>query len=184
MTFDLGAQWQIIATYKARLNKIACRHFNYGQGECPFGTSCFYEHRYRDGSLQQPTAPRLKVVSLAGSPKDNHVLLQLHGCLNPKPETLNPFLPAATARLPHSSSARITVATLGLGFSIPCASATAFGFGFRIQVFCRGMDSCQSDFWGNASANQVTEGGEVEAVKAMSLSDMLDFSKLAEPARR
>ena len=45
-------------------------------------------------------------------------------------------------------------------------------------------DACQSDFWGNASANQVTEDGEVEAVKAMSLSDMIDFSDLAESVRR
>ena len=36
----------------------------------------------------------------------------------------------------------------------------------------------------DAWAAQVTEDGEVEAVRAMSLSDMLDFSKLAEPAAR
>jgi len=59
---DDESKAEIIATYKARLNKIACRHFSFGQGVCPFGTSCFYEHRYRDGSLQQTTAPRLKMT--------------------------------------------------------------------------------------------------------------------------
>ena len=52
---------QIMSTYHARLTKIPCKHFDCGEGDCPFGTSCFYEHRYKDGSLQQPTAPRLKV---------------------------------------------------------------------------------------------------------------------------
>jgi E3 ubiquitin-protein ligase makorin len=59
---DDASKAEIIATYHERLTKIPCRHFNFGAGECPFGTSCFYEHRYRDGSLQQATAPRLKMT--------------------------------------------------------------------------------------------------------------------------
>jgi hypothetical protein len=31
---------------------IDCRHFAFGDGTCPFGSSCFYRHAYRDGSLE------------------------------------------------------------------------------------------------------------------------------------
>lgn len=27
-------------------------HFDFGDGQCPFGTSCFYRHAYRDGRLE------------------------------------------------------------------------------------------------------------------------------------
>jgi hypothetical protein len=29
-----------------------CVHFDFGDGTCPFGTSCFYRHAYRDGRLE------------------------------------------------------------------------------------------------------------------------------------
>ena len=32
------------------MNKIPCRNFDYGDGHCPFGSSCFYRHVYRDGT--------------------------------------------------------------------------------------------------------------------------------------
>ncbi|KAF1319638.1 E3 ubiquitin-protein ligase makorin-1, partial [Globisporangium splendens] len=41
----------LIETYRKNLSGIPCRHFNEGQGTCPFGTSCFYAHRYPDGTL-------------------------------------------------------------------------------------------------------------------------------------
>jgi E3 ubiquitin-protein ligase makorin len=53
---------QLVEFYKARLKKIPCKHFKEGSGECPFGTSCFYEHRFRDGSLSNPGPPRLRVT--------------------------------------------------------------------------------------------------------------------------
>ena len=53
---------QLVEGYKARLGKIPCKHFKEGSGECPFGTSCFYEHRFRDGSLSNPGPPRLRVT--------------------------------------------------------------------------------------------------------------------------
>ena len=37
-------------SYKKRLATIPCAKFNFGDGECPFGSSCFYDHRYRDGT--------------------------------------------------------------------------------------------------------------------------------------
>lgn len=44
---------EIVDTYKAKLSSIDCRHFNFGNGTCPFGTSCFYKHAYRDGRLEE-----------------------------------------------------------------------------------------------------------------------------------
>ncbi|GJV76211.1 putative RING-type E3 ubiquitin transferase C3H69, partial [Tanacetum coccineum] len=44
---------EIVDSYKARLRSIDCRHFDFGNGACPFGTSCFYKHAYRDGSLEE-----------------------------------------------------------------------------------------------------------------------------------
>eukprot|EP00160_Parvularia_atlantis_P000159 Unigene10130_Nuclearia_a/m.30929 Unigene10130_Nuclearia_a/g.30929 ORF Unigene10130_Nuclearia_a/g.30929 Unigene10130_Nuclearia_a/m.30929 type:complete len:348 (+) Unigene10130_Nuclearia_a:123-1166(+) len=43
----------IIAEYKAKLSNIHCKYFNFGEGTCPFGSSCFYAHVYRDGSREQ-----------------------------------------------------------------------------------------------------------------------------------
>ena len=31
------------------MDGIPCRNFDYGDGHCPFGSSCFYAHVYRDG---------------------------------------------------------------------------------------------------------------------------------------
>ncbi|CAI5499164.1 unnamed protein product [Closterium sp. Naga37s-1] len=43
----------IIEGYKRKLKNTDCRYFNYGNGQCPFGTSCFYKHAYRDGRLEE-----------------------------------------------------------------------------------------------------------------------------------
>ena len=48
---------RIIETYKTRLKTIDCRHFEFGEGRCPFGTSCFYKHAYRDGTLEVAACP-------------------------------------------------------------------------------------------------------------------------------
>ena len=34
---------------RTRMDGIPCRNFDYGDGHCPFGSSCFYAHVYRDG---------------------------------------------------------------------------------------------------------------------------------------
>ncbi|KAL9321714.1 hypothetical protein ACSQ67_009767 [Phaseolus vulgaris] len=44
---------EIIDNYKAKLKSIDCKHFDFGDGNCPFGTSCFYKHAYRDGRVEQ-----------------------------------------------------------------------------------------------------------------------------------
>lgn len=41
-----------MGAYKAKLGTIDCRHFAFGDGTCPFSTSCFYRHAYRDGRLE------------------------------------------------------------------------------------------------------------------------------------
>lgn len=43
----------IIDNYKAKLRTIDCKHFNFGNGTCPFGGSCFYKHARRDASLEK-----------------------------------------------------------------------------------------------------------------------------------
>jgi len=44
---------EIIEGYKAKLRSIDCKHFDFGKGTCPFGSSCFYKHAYRDGRLEE-----------------------------------------------------------------------------------------------------------------------------------
>lgn len=41
---------KMMSTYKKRLQEIPCKHFNKGQGKCPFLNSCFYSHRMADGN--------------------------------------------------------------------------------------------------------------------------------------
>ncbi|KAK6240227.1 hypothetical protein QUC31_005696, partial [Theobroma cacao] len=40
---------EIVDSYKAKLRSIDCKHFNFGNGNCPFGTSCFYKSLGFDG---------------------------------------------------------------------------------------------------------------------------------------
>nr|XP_016472469.1 PREDICTED: zinc finger CCCH domain-containing protein 69-like [Nicotiana tabacum] len=44
---------KIVDSYKTKLRFIDCKHFDFGSGTCPFGTSCFYRHQYRDGRLEE-----------------------------------------------------------------------------------------------------------------------------------
>ncbi|XP_057807687.1 putative RING-type E3 ubiquitin transferase C3H69 [Salvia miltiorrhiza] len=43
----------IVQSYKTRLRSIDCKHFDFGTGTCPFGTSCFYRHAFNDGRLEE-----------------------------------------------------------------------------------------------------------------------------------
>ncbi|PWZ24193.1 E3 ubiquitin-protein ligase makorin, partial [Zea mays] len=43
---------EIVEGYKAKLRSIDCKHFDFGKGTCPFGSSCFYKHAYDDGRLE------------------------------------------------------------------------------------------------------------------------------------
>ncbi|CAG8518464.1 703_t:CDS:2 [Paraglomus occultum] len=44
---------RVVEEYKRKCSTIPCKHFNYGNGQCPFGTSCFYAHTYPDGRKEE-----------------------------------------------------------------------------------------------------------------------------------
>ncbi|KAH9617690.1 hypothetical protein KSS87_012291 [Heliosperma pusillum] len=44
---------EIVNNYKGKLKSIDCKYFDFGNGSCPFGTSCFYKHSYPDGTLEE-----------------------------------------------------------------------------------------------------------------------------------
>uniref|UniRef100_A0A1J3J5L1 Zinc finger CCCH domain-containing protein 69 n=1 Tax=Noccaea caerulescens TaxID=107243 RepID=A0A1J3J5L1_NOCCA len=55
---------EILDNYREKLRSIDCKHFNFGDGNCPFGTSCFYKHTVKPGSyawkyhMPPPRRPR------------------------------------------------------------------------------------------------------------------------------
>ncbi|KAL5199950.1 hypothetical protein ABZP36_021153 [Zizania latifolia] len=51
--FSKEEKLEIIDNYKTKLKSIDCKYFDFGTGTCPFGTSCFYKHAYRDGRLEE-----------------------------------------------------------------------------------------------------------------------------------
>ncbi|KAF3437298.1 hypothetical protein FNV43_RR20051 [Rhamnella rubrinervis] len=64
---------EIVDSYKAKLRSIDCKHFDFGNGNCPFGTSCFYKHTVKPGSYvwkyhkpppRKPTPRRSNVVDM------------------------------------------------------------------------------------------------------------------------
>ncbi|CAD6339465.1 unnamed protein product [Miscanthus lutarioriparius] len=51
--FSKEEKEEITESYKSKLKSIDCKYFDFGTGSCPFGTSCFYRHAYRDGRLEE-----------------------------------------------------------------------------------------------------------------------------------
>ncbi|KAF2591009.1 hypothetical protein F2Q70_00040348 [Brassica cretica] len=47
---DPDEKKEIMDNYRDKLRSIDCKHFNFGDGNCPFGTSCFYKHTVKPGS--------------------------------------------------------------------------------------------------------------------------------------
>lgn len=45
-----------IESYKVEKARVPCKLFDYGRGNCPFGTSCFYVHLNPDGTRYIPRA--------------------------------------------------------------------------------------------------------------------------------
>ena len=37
-------------------SRIDCKYYNFGEGTCPFGSSCFYAHVNRDGRREEVRA--------------------------------------------------------------------------------------------------------------------------------
>lgn len=54
---DYKAKVSLSENYKKHLSSVACAKFNNGEGECPFGSSCFYEHLNKDGSKWEAPKP-------------------------------------------------------------------------------------------------------------------------------
>ncbi|CAN7059353.1 unnamed protein product [Brassica oleracea var. botrytis] len=50
---DPDEKKEIMDNYRDKLRSIDCKHFNFGDGNCPFGTSCFYKHAFHDGRLEE-----------------------------------------------------------------------------------------------------------------------------------
>lgn len=49
----------LTANYISKLRQVPCKHFNFGAGTCPFGSSCFYAHTDKEGrpiAVAQPRA--------------------------------------------------------------------------------------------------------------------------------
>lgn len=49
---------KMMESYRGKMSRIPCKHFNFGEGECPFGTKCHYGHFDRQGK-EQDNAPAL-----------------------------------------------------------------------------------------------------------------------------
>lgn len=39
----------LLERYRAKLGRIPCKHFAFGEGSCPFGSRCMYSHTDREG---------------------------------------------------------------------------------------------------------------------------------------
>mmetsp|Transcript_9409 Transcript_9409/g.23605 ORF Transcript_9409/g.23605 Transcript_9409/m.23605 type:complete len:159 (+) Transcript_9409:295-771(+) len=56
---DPAEKEEMLRIYKQKLASIPCKHFNYGEGECPFSSSCMYAHVDRNGNVMKSHKPRL-----------------------------------------------------------------------------------------------------------------------------
>lgn len=54
---DEESKKKIIQEYKQKLGQTACKYFKQGDGECPFGSKCFYLHQNKDGTLVELPEP-------------------------------------------------------------------------------------------------------------------------------
>jgi E3 ubiquitin-protein ligase makorin len=54
---DQVEKFKVIEQYKKRMSFIPCKYYDYGGGDCPFGTSCFYEHRIDADTKFTPRPP-------------------------------------------------------------------------------------------------------------------------------
>lgn len=57
---DHVEKFKVIEQYKKRMSVIPCKYYDYGRGDCPFGTSCFYEHRVE--TADRSGAPRSTLI--------------------------------------------------------------------------------------------------------------------------
>ena len=46
---------KLIEIYQSKMGVIPCKHFKFGDGVCPFGSSCFYAHLDKNGTVVSRT---------------------------------------------------------------------------------------------------------------------------------
>ncbi|KAJ1339975.1 hypothetical protein BSLG_005410 [Batrachochytrium salamandrivorans] len=74
---DSSSKEQIVQNYRTHLRQIDCKHFNYGEGTCPFSTSCLYRHADRIGAEIQ-SRPRFLMCADDADEGTAHALKQVH----------------------------------------------------------------------------------------------------------
>jgi len=73
---DAKRKQQIIEEYKQRMAQIRCKHFDENElEECPFGSSCFYKHVRKDGSVDDKK--KVKLRHLINSDGETQIMKQL-----------------------------------------------------------------------------------------------------------
>ena len=53
-----AAKEKLVERYIENMSHIPCKLFDEGRGVCPHGNSCFYAHRYPDGTVARAEVPR------------------------------------------------------------------------------------------------------------------------------
>ncbi|KAF8643133.1 hypothetical protein HU200_066950 [Digitaria exilis] len=142
----------IVEGYKAKLRSIDCKHFDFGKGTCPFGSSCFYKvhlcclnynggcqspseffHAYSDGRLEDAllnhndaddtSAAIGRLMSREPPPR-----AAAPYCMRPPATRMENTAEHATARADAAPPAAAPVTGAGAGgtpTSISCAEAAA-----------------------------------------------------------
>lgn len=52
----------LIKEYEENLAQIPCKHFNFGQGACPFLNSCKYSHLLKNGTKYEYPWTENKII--------------------------------------------------------------------------------------------------------------------------
>ncbi|XP_073309944.1 E3 ubiquitin-protein ligase makorin-like [Primulina huaijiensis] len=70
---------EIVDSYQKKLKYIECKHFDFGNGTCPFGTSCFYKHTVKPGSFLwdatfEPYLNRSRILDIDEAPSSSDTL--------------------------------------------------------------------------------------------------------------
>eukprot|EP00052_Salpingoeca_macrocollata_P009515 m.75012 g.75012 ORF g.75012 m.75012 type:complete len:424 (-) comp17137_c0_seq1:88-1359(-) len=50
---DEQQKQRVIEQYKENMQHKDCKHYDFGKGSCPFGSSCFYRHADKSGKVDQ-----------------------------------------------------------------------------------------------------------------------------------
>eukprot|EP00929_Paragymnodinium_shiwhaense_P018806 TRINITY_DN13024_c0_g1_i1.p1 TRINITY_DN13024_c0_g1~~TRINITY_DN13024_c0_g1_i1.p1 ORF type:complete len:391 (+),score=81.75 TRINITY_DN13024_c0_g1_i1:147-1319(+) len=58
LLLDPKVKGENVSKYKEEMARIPCKLFDYGRGNCAFGSSCFYAHLNPDGTRYIPPRPR------------------------------------------------------------------------------------------------------------------------------